>query len=129
MDEHPTAVKIRAAWNALNDRDFETFMGVIGENVVAHMPPPFGTIRGSKAYLENLKKFDEYAGGTMHVDLETILADDEYAMVFFRGIADHGANHQDLRFVLAGEVDAEGRLEQIWYLTENEPSHEEFWSE
>jgi ketosteroid isomerase-like protein len=129
MAEHPNAVKIRTALDAVNDRDFATYMDIYGEDVVAHMAPPYGTIRGRSAFFDVMKQWDQFAGGTMHVDVEAIIADDEYAMVFCRGLADHGQKHQDLRFVWAGEVDGEGRFKEFWYLADDEPSHEDFWTE
>lgn len=128
MAEHPTAAKIRASYERLNAGDLDAYLDLFSDDVIVQMPPPYdGTSRGKAAYAEQLRKIDEFASGTMHVELETVLAEDKYSMAFMRGLAEHGDSKQDLRFVIAGEHDDEGRYKTMWYLANDQESHEEFW--
>ncbi len=128
MSEHPNAARIRTAIDAINDRDYETYMGIISDDIVAHYPPPFGTLRGKAEYAQAIKKLDELSGGTMRPVTECVLADDDYAMVFNLGSVERNGEKQVLRFVSAGELDGSGRFKRFWFLPSDAASHEEFWS-
>jgi ketosteroid isomerase-like protein len=134
MSEHPNAVKTRQAYEALNQGDFETYMDLFSKDIVAYVPDisqqgAHVTVRGKAAFFENVRKYDELSGGTMHVEPETILADDAHAMMFLRGTAQRPDKTHDFRFVLAGRLDAEGRWKELWYLADDQRGHEEFWAE
>jgi len=124
------ADRIRASLAALNNRDFDTFAAMLAEDMVAFLPQPFPPkLEGKDAYLNEVKLADERADGSMQVHVESILADDDFAMVFVGALADRPGKQQDLRFVLAGELDGDGRYRRLWYVADDASSHAKFWGD
>ena len=135
MSEHPNAVNVRRAFEAYNQRDFETFSDLLSEDIVSHMADPSQrgaqvALRGRSELVNIFKAMDQLSGGTQHVEPESILADDEHVMVFMRGTAERpGKKTHDFRFVTASRVNSDGRWKEVWYLADDERGHEEFWAE
>jgi len=90
--EHPNAARIRALFAAFKAADLATIQTTIPEQAVWHFPGRKGKLagshRGRQAILQFLMAVPQLTGGTFHLDMEAVLADDTHAVAFFRG---HGS--------------------------------------
>lgn len=134
MGEHPNAVRARRVFELFNEGEWEAFIDLFADDVVAYATDPTQQgavvpIRGKAQLFELLGKYDEIAGGSMHVDLDSVLADDEHVMTFMRGRAERPDRSHDFRHVIACKVDADGRWKEVWYLSNDQRDHEQFWAE
>lgn len=89
---HPNAVRIRELFAAFRARDLDAIRAAIAEDAVWHFPGRSGRIAGAHAghagIFAFLARVMELTGGTFGLEIETVLADDEHAVVFFRGHGD-----------------------------------------
>ena len=89
--EHPNAARIRGLFAAFAARDLASVRAAISETAVWHFPGRAGKLAGSHTghagIFGFLARVVELTGGTFHLDLESVLADDERAVVLFRGHA------------------------------------------
>jgi ketosteroid isomerase-like protein len=134
MSDHPNAVRARRAFELFNQGEFEDMVDLFSEDVVAYTTDSSqegATVRvqGKANLFETLGKYDELAGGTMHVDIESVLADDEHVITFMRGTAQRPGRTHDFRHVVACRVGTDGRWKEIWYLSNDQRDHEQFWAE
>jgi ketosteroid isomerase-like protein len=134
MSEHQNAARARRAFEDFNNREFDSFVDLIAEDTVAYVADPRqagATVRieGKPNLFAVLQKYDEVAGGTMHVDVTSVLADDTHVMLFCRGRAERRDRSHDFRQVMAAKVDGEGRWKEVWYLSNDHRDHEQFWAQ
>jgi len=131
MIEHPNATRIRALFEAFRVGDVTTVRGVIPEDVVWHFPGRRGQLagshRGRDAVVAFLMNVQALTGGTFHLDLITVLANDEHAVALFEG---HGqrdgktlANPTCLRMRFEN-----GQVKEVWEFVWNLFEVDEFWS-
>jgi hypothetical protein len=89
VHEHPNALRIRRLFAAFEARDLSVIRDAIAEDAVWHFPGQTGRLAGSHrghaeifAFLADVSRL---TGDTFGIDLERVLADDDRAVVFFRG--------------------------------------------
>ncbi len=131
MTEHPNAILIRSLFAAFRERDIEKIRDVLAEDATWHFPGKDGKLAGAhKGHAEIfsfLAQVSQLTDGTFELDLEEVLANDHYAVVFFRGHAQRKGRHLDNPTCLKVRLE-DGRatelLEFVWDL----PSVDEFWS-
>jgi len=91
MSEHPNAVRIRGLFDAFRSRDLAAVRAAISETAVWHFPGRTGKLAGAHAGHDQIFAFlarvMQLSGGSFELDLEAVLANDEHAVVFFRGHA------------------------------------------
>ncbi len=76
MAEHPNVTLLRRAHEAFNKADMATLTGVIGEDVVWHLPGSSvlsGEHRGREAVFSVFRRMGELSGGTFHTDVHDIV--------------------------------------------------------
>jgi len=87
--EHPNATRIRSLFAAFRARDLDTIRAALAEDAIWHFPGRTGKIAGAHAgqagIFAFLARVMELTGGTFGLEIETVLADDDHAVVFFRG--------------------------------------------
>src|SRR5262245_34184187 len=89
MTEHPNAERIRALFAAFRNADLATIQATIPEHAVWRFPGRTGKLagehRGRAAILQFLMSVPQLTGGTFHLDLIDVLANDRHAVALFRG--------------------------------------------
>lgn len=131
MSEHPNAVRIRGLFDAFRARDLAAVRAAISETAVWHFPGRTGKLAGAHAghaqIFAFLARVMELSGGSFALELEAVLADDEHAVVFFRGRAHREGRRLDNPTCLKIRLE-DGRAtefrEFVWDLVEVD----RFWS-
>jgi ketosteroid isomerase-like protein len=89
--EHPNAARIRGLFAAFRARDLAAVRAAISETAVWHFPGRTGKLAGRHTghagIFGFLARVVELTAGTFELDLEAVLADDDRAVVLFRGHA------------------------------------------
>jgi ketosteroid isomerase-like protein len=87
--EHPNAARVRALFAAFRNGDLATVQATIPEDAVWHFPGRAGKLagshRGREAILRFLLSVPALTGGTFHLELEDVIANDRRAVALFRG--------------------------------------------
>ncbi|MDX2170453.1 MAG: nuclear transport factor 2 family protein [Deltaproteobacteria bacterium] len=130
MHEHPNAARLRALFDAFRNADLATVVDVIAEDAVWHFPGRDGQLagshRGRDAILQFLLRVQSLTGGSFHLELIDVVANDARAIALFRG---HGARegrtldnptclHVRLR---------DGRAVELWEFVWDLYAVDEFW--
>jgi ketosteroid isomerase-like protein len=130
--EHPNAVRIRELFAAFARADVAAIRATIPEHAVWRFPGRAGQLagehRGRDAILQFLTKVAALTGGTFHLDLVDVLANDRFAVALFRG---HGErpdgrvldNPTCLRMRLE-----DGAVVEVWEFVWDLYAVDEFWS-
>ena len=88
MSEHPNAILVRNLFAAFERADLAEIQTVIPEHAVWHFPGRHGKLAGAHegrdAILAFLIDVTALSGGTFHLELEDVLADDRYAVALPR---------------------------------------------
>jgi len=121
--EHAHAVRLRALFDAFRNGDLSVIERTIAEDAVWHFPGRVGQLagshRGRDAILRFLLLVPSLTGGTFHLDLQEVVANERCAVALFRGSATREGRTLDnptaLVFHLAGEQVVEIR-EFVWDL-------------
>ncbi|RSS57803.1 nuclear transport factor 2 family protein [Streptomyces sp. WAC06614] len=92
MSEHPDAALVRRGYDAFSKGDMDALGRLMTADVIHHVPgthPLSGHHKGREAVLDLYRRFGEETGGTMRVDLHTVLVDGRgHAMSFHTFYAD-----------------------------------------
>ena len=131
MSEHPNAARIRALFAAFEKGDLATITAVIPEDVTWHFPGRRGKLAGDhvgrEAVLRFLLQVPSLTGGSFHVTLEHVVADDTRAAVFFRGSGERDGKRLDNPTVLRIHL-RDGQVQEIWEYVWDLDHVEAFWS-
>jgi ketosteroid isomerase-like protein len=92
LAEQPNATRIRELFAAFKNADIETIRATIPENAIWHFPGRRGKLagshRGREAIVAFLMNVAGLTGGSFHLDLEDVIANDHQAVALFRGHAE-----------------------------------------
>ncbi len=97
--DHANAVRVRELFQAFRDGDLAAVQATIADDAVWHFPGRSGQLAGSHrgvdAILEFLLKVPQLTGGTFHLDLQEVVANERCAVALFRGHAERGGMRLD----------------------------------
>jgi ketosteroid isomerase-like protein len=131
MAEHPNATRIRDLFAAFRAHDIEAIQSAISETAVWHFPGRTGGLAGAHSghhgIFSFLARVSELTDDTFELDLEEILANDNFAVVFFRGRARRQSRELDNPTCLKIRL-IDGRATEIWEFVWNLYAVDEFWS-
>lgn len=130
MTEHPNAARLRALFAAFRATDLATILEVIAEDAVWHFPGRTGQLagshRGRDAILAFLLKVQSLTGGTFHLELIDVVANDARAVALFRGHAERDGRTLDNPTCLHVRMQ-DGRAAEIWEFVWDLEHVEAFW--
>lgn len=131
MNEHPNATRIRGLFEAFHARDVEAIRDALAEDAVWHFPGRDGKLAGDHVghagIFAFLARVGELSEGTFSLDLEEVLADDRWAVAFFRGSGRRGDRRLDNPTCLKIRLEA-GRAREIWEFVWDLRAVDRFWS-
>ena len=131
MSEHPNAARIRELFAAFARGDLATITAVVAEDAVWHFPGRRGKLAGDHAgraaILRFLVQVPALTNGSFEAALEHVVADDEWAAVFFRGRASREGRMLDNPTVLRIRL-ANGTLREVWEYVWDLEHVEAFWA-
>jgi len=131
MSERPNATRIRELFAAFAARDIDSIRSAIAETAVWHFPGRTGKLAGAHAghaaIFGFLARVGELTDGTFALDLEEIVANDTWAVVFFRGHGRRPGRTLDNPTVLKIRLE-DGRATEIWEFVWDLYAVDAFWS-
>lgn len=119
-----------ALYDALTSGDFATVMGLLPEQVVAHVPgrsPVAGRYAGRDAVAGYVGELAARSGGTLRFEVHAVLADDEHGAVLIRDQAERQGRALDMNNVHVWHGRT-GSLAEIWIYPADLRAWDEFWS-
>ena len=131
MSDHPNALLVRDLFDAFRRADVARIVAAIPENAVWHFPGRRGKLagahRGRDAILRFLADVQALTAGTFHLDLVDVVANDERAVVLFRGHAQRAGKTLDNPTCLRIDF-ANGQLSEVWEFVWDLDHVDDFWS-
>jgi ketosteroid isomerase-like protein len=129
--EHSNATRVRDLFAAFGRGDVAAIEAAIAADAVWHFPGRRGQLagshRGREAIFAFLLRVQALTGGTFHLDLIDVVANDRHAVALFRG---HGQredrtldNPTCLRLRIAG-----GQVVELWEFVWDLYAVDEFWT-
>lgn len=129
MYDHPNALLLRQAWQAVADGDADILRELWTEDVVWHVTannPWQGDHVGHDAIIEYLAQVGE-AGEAYETSLEELLVGDRYAAMLCQVNAKRGDHVLETGNVLLGRFE-EGRIAEVWTLSLDPGAMMRFWA-
>ena len=131
MSEHQNATLVRGLFAAFRNGDLDAIRSVIPADAVWHFPGRTGKLagahRGRDAILQFLLEVAQLTGGTFHLELIDVLANDEHAVALFRGHGERAGRTLDNPTCLRMRL-ANGRITEIWEFVWDLYAVDAFWS-
>jgi hypothetical protein len=121
---------VRKAYEALGAGDFGTLMGLLSDDVKAHVPgrsPVAGDYDGKEAVGGYVAKLGELSGGTLRFEPHDVTASEAHAVGLVRDLAERDGRTLAMNNVHVWHV-AAGRLSEIWIYPGDVYAWDEFWS-
>ena len=116
MAEHPNVARIRDGYAAFAKGDFDVLTDLFAEDIVWHNTGRnqlSGDYRGRDAVFGFFARLMEVTGGTFHLDLHAVLADDEHGVALTMATAS-----RDGKSMTANEADVmhlrDGKVTEFW---------------
>ena len=127
MAEHPNVARIKDLYAAFATGDFAVLNDTFAEDLVWHeggRNQLSGDYRGREAVFGFFGKFMEVTEGTFHIDVHTILADDEHGVALVVVTASRGG-----QTVTVNAVDAmhlrDGMVVEVWTVATDQYAFDE----
>ena len=131
MSEHPNATRIRDLFAAFRARDIDSIQSAISEKAVWNFPGQTGKLAGAHeghaAIFTFLARVSELTEGSFELELEEVLANDAYAVAFFRGRARRQNRELDNPTCLKIRLQ-DGRATEVWEFVWDLRAVDQFWS-
>lgn len=117
--DHPNAMRMRDTVDAFLSGDMPRLLDGFAEDVVWYAPgdsPASGTFRGRDGIARFFASMNEGSAGSMHVEVDDVLASDRFVTIFLRITATRDGD--DLSVVVAqfAVPDEDGRWSRCWFL-------------
>lgn len=128
---HPNAERIERWFAAFRAGDVAAISAALADDVVWRFPGRRGALagehRGRDAVFSFLANVMQLSQGTFHLELETVLADDDHAVALFRGHGRRGAKTLNNPTCLRMKLDG-GRVVDVWEFVWDLYDVDEFWA-
>jgi ketosteroid isomerase-like protein len=129
MSEHPNAVVIRSAYEALGKGDVASFTALLDDDIVWHESTPGmeGDYRGRDEVLAFLGRVFQEAGMRMSMSIHDILASDDHAVVLHETSITQNGRTLVGRYCDVYHV-RNGRLTEHWHMSVDPRAEEAFFA-
>jgi ketosteroid isomerase-like protein len=131
MPDHPNATYVRNMFAAFERADLAEIQRAIPSDAVWHFPGRNGKLagshRGRDAILGFLMNVASLTGGSFHLDMEDVIADDRFAIALFRGHGTRDGKTLDNPTCLKMRFD-KGQIAEIWEFVWDLYAVDDFWS-
>ena len=128
---HPNAERIRELFAAFRSGDIAAISAIVDERIVWRFPGRNGQLagehRGRDAVFAFLGNVMQLTSGTFHLDLEHVVADDRYAVAFFRGHGTRDGKTLDNPTCLKMRLEND-KVVEVWEFVWNLFEVDDFWA-
>lgn len=129
--QHPNATRVRDLFAAFGRRDLAAIQAALPDDAVWHFPGRHGQLAGDHcgrdAVFGFLLKVQAVSGGTFHLDLIDVLANDERAVALFRGHGERDGKTLDNPTCLVMHMRS-GQVVEVWEYVWNLFDVDDFWT-
>ena len=128
--EHPNALLIRQAWQAVAHSDVETLRALWADDIIWHVTgntPWRGTHVGIANVIDLLAQVGE-SGDTYDMSLESVLANDQFGVLVYRVSTKRSDRVLDVHQVLLCRFEGR-RIREVWALALDPQAVDAFWSD
>ena len=129
--EHPNAVLVRNMFAAFERADLAEVQTAIPEHAVWHFPGRKGKLagdhRGRDAIIAFFLNVAGLTGGTFHLELEDVVANDAWAVALFRGHGTRDGKTLDNPTCLKMRID-QGQIVEVWEFVWDLYAVDDFWA-
>lgn len=128
--EHPNVQRLREAYAAFARGDLETIGRELAPDAVWHVAGQSdlaGDYKGQDEIFGFFGKLFELSGGTLRIDVDDILANDEHATAIVRMSAQRGDDVLSMNGVHVYRLE-EGKTKEFWSFDEDQRREDAFWS-
>jgi ketosteroid isomerase-like protein len=129
MSEHPNAVMAQRTFAAWNAGHLDVIRDVFSDDIILHFAGNnalSGAYRGHDAVMGALGRAFQVGGP--RVEMESLLASDAHVMAFFHAMGERDSTTLDVVLAMAIKVNAAGKMKEIWFLANDQPGYDRFWS-
>jgi len=129
MYDHPNALLVKQAWQAVAEGDTETLRALWSDDIEWHVTadnPWKGTIVGTDAILEYLAQVGE-AGEAYETSLEEVMVGEHYSAMVCHVSAKRGNRVMENGQVLMCRIE-NGRIVEVWTLSLDPEIMRRFWA-
>jgi ketosteroid isomerase-like protein len=126
---HPNEDLIRKGYAAFQSGDMTALGELFADDVVWHAPGRnqlSGTFRGKEEVFATFQKVFELTGGTFKLDVHTVLADDDHAVVLTRSTGEREGRKLDDNTVQVFHV-SDGKVTEQWLYPGDVYASDDFW--
>ena len=127
--DHPNALLIRQAWQAVAHSDVDTLRALWADDIVWHVTgnnPWRGTHVGIANVIDYLAQVGE-SGDTYDMSLESVMANDQYAALICHVSTKRADRVLDVRQVLLCRFEGR-RIREVWTLSLDPQAVDAFWA-
>jgi ketosteroid isomerase-like protein len=121
---------LRKVYDALAAGDFGTLMGLLSDDIVAHVPgrsPVAGEYAGKEAVGGYVGKLAELSGGTLRFEPHDVTASDRHGVGLLKDLAEREGRVLAMNNVHVWQLTG-GALTEIWIYPGDLYAWDEFWS-
>ena len=126
---HPNEDLIRKGYAAFQSGDMAALSELFADDVVWNAPGRnqlSGTFRGKEEVFATFQKVFELTGGTFKLDIHTVLADDDHAVVLTRSTGEREGRKLDDNTVQVFHV-SDGKVTEQWLYPGDVYASDDFW--
>jgi uncharacterized protein len=126
---HPNEDLIRRGYEAFSTGDMETIASLLSEDVVYHIGGSSqlaGDYRGPQEVIGLFIRIFELSGGTFHIDLDDVLANDVHGVGLYTGHGEHEGRTLESREVNVFRL-ADGKVTEIWNYVDDQDAVDRFF--
>jgi ketosteroid isomerase-like protein len=127
---HPNADLLRHGYDAFAKGDIPTALGVMAEDITWHVPgrsPLSGDYKGHEEVLGFFAKSMELSGGTLRIDIDQILCEDERAVILCTVSAERNGQSWSSPEIQVWRV-VDGKAVEFQEFAGDQQTEDEFWS-
>ena len=132
MDEqHPNILRYTRALKAFNENDLNTAKEAFSENMVyrfAGRSPIAGEYRGIEQFFKVLQLLKDMTGGTLTIEPQIVLADDQAVMVYAHATAQREGKTLDIDQVNLYRFNKERKIFEGRAIPVDLYAYDAFWS-
>ena len=128
--EHPNVIKMREAYEAFARGDLETVGANLADDIVWHIPGNSqlaGDYKGQDEIFTLFGRLFELSGGTLTLEVEDILANDNHATAIVRMTAERDGKALSMNAVHVYRIE-DGLTKEFWSFDEDQAADDAFWS-
>jgi ketosteroid isomerase-like protein len=121
---------LRRLYDALAEGDFEAVMGLMADDISAHVPGKSqvaGEYEGKEAVGGYVGKLAELSGGTLRFEPHDVMASDGHGVGLVKDLAERGERKLAMNNVHVWHV-SDGAVREIWVYPGDLYAWDEFWS-